>query len=177
MAQSWIEIAGKFTLYVFFVCIGSSFVVIAFRALSGRLREHVAKPGLDRFLVEYVGNTSADDPPLYGQSTAVVARRRNRETRELMARIEREMNKHGVSSKEREAALEGLRRSVRREENFVEIHRRGLEEINRDMQEERSGLAERIRDMLVDVPPELVARIAGGLVMTTSAADEVDEQS
>ena len=177
MAQSWIELAGKFTLYFFFVCIGSSFIVIAVRALSGRLREQRSEAGLDRLLVEFVGNTSADDPPPHGQSIAVVERRKNQETRALMERIEREMNRQGVSPRERETALEGLRRSVRLEENLQEIQRRGLEEINRDMQEERSGLAERIGALLVDVSPELVARIAEGLVMTTSAADEADEQS
>ncbi len=194
MAQSWIEIAGKFTLYFFFVCIGSSFVVIAIRALSGRLRDQhsvaaagngetpfrsdgdVAKPGLDRFFVEYVGNTSADDPQPHGQSFAVVERRKNQETRALMERIEREMNKHGVPRREREAALEGLRRSVRLEENLQEIQRRGLEEINRDMQEERSGLAARIGALLVDVSPELVAQIAEGLVMNAGAVDEADER-
>ena len=186
MAQSWIEIAGKLALYVFVLCIGSSFVVIAVRALSGRLREQrpvptvdncktPPRPGFDRFLVEYVGNTSADDPTTTGQLNAVVERRKNRETRALMERIEREMNKHGVSRREREAALEELRRSVRREESLQEIRGRGLEEINRDMQEARSGLAERISALLVDVSPELVARIAEGLVLIGNA-DEADER-
>jgi len=180
MAQPWIEIAGKFTLYVFFLCIAASLVVIAIRALSGRLRAQrsavVTRPGFDRFVIEYVGNTGVDDRPPHTQSMARVERRENRETRALMEQIEREMNKHGVPRREREAALEGLRRSVRREESLQEIHRRGLEEVNRDMQEERSGLAERISALLVDLSPELVAQIAEGLVMTTRAADEADER-
>ena len=184
MAQTWIEIAGKFTLYLFFLGVGSSFVVIAVRALSGRLREQRSAttagndepPGFDRFLVEYVGNTSADDPPPHGQSIAVVERRKNQETRALMERIEREMDRHEVPPREREATLEGLRRSVRREENLQEIHRRGLEKITRDMQEERSGLAEKLSALLVDVSPDLVARIVKGLVMINSATDEADER-
>ena len=205
MAQSWIEAAGKLALYLLLFYVSASLVAIAFRSFFWRSREqragttaamgdapyrpdedvaefHEPAAGrtfhrwLDRFFLEYVGNSGVDDLPTPALQLDAFDRRTNQETRTLMNRVELEMKRHGVPLEKREVLLERMRRSVRLEEGVLEVKRRGLEEVSRVLGEERSGLARTISAVLVDESPELVARIEDGLIVTSGAGVEGEEE-
>jgi hypothetical protein len=188
MDLSWIEATGKLSLYLFLVLIAAALVAIAFRTMLGfpRLghatemrRPHDAAGSRSsggrfvRFFFEYVGNLSLAE---HEGRSAPPERRRRQHTRALMNQIAQAMKKREVSRGEREELLEELRRTIRAEEYLKEVKDRGIPAEEQHWEAHRRGLAERISALLVDLPPEMVARIEAGLMTTISPGDSAEDQ-
>lgn len=115
MDDSWMQTAGRASLFVFAALVGISLISMMVRGALGR-RETVAGrdallrrgSALLRILVEYVGNTGPEEAAPAGEQE----RRRNWQARALMEVIKREMTQRAATPSETEAFLEELRRAM-----------------------------------------------------------------
>ena len=111
MDQSWIELAGKISLYSYFLLVAVALVWMLTRTTL-RSRGPAFGDGLVRFLLEYVGNVNMEG---HGSESERTDRRRNREARVLMDRVKQEMINRAVPSSDTEQLMEELREAIRAE--------------------------------------------------------------
>ena len=113
MAGSWLVIAGQCSLYLFFLFVGASLVVIRHRRVT-RLTSEAAPAAevswVGRWFMEYVGNIDEGDVATAG---AGVERRRNHPARVLMEHILDDLANRQVPQTEARQVAEELRESVR----------------------------------------------------------------
>lgn len=114
MNQSWIETAGKVSLYTYFLFVGMCLMALGVRVVLRKIGPASGRRplsgGLMRLFVEYFGNTNFQEMPA---ESGIRDRRRNRQARVLMDRVKHEMSKREVSSDDTDQLMEELREAMR----------------------------------------------------------------
>ena len=185
MDLTWLETAGKLSLYFYFLLVSGMLIAILLRTVFRRPEigssvETLAREVIDetsrpiirasrrglgsrfgRFFLECVGNVNADEPAM-----TIMERRQNEGSRTLMDQIEEELFKRNVPRGEREQLMEDLRETIRSERRFLEARGRDIRDQEESLATRRRALAERISTLLVKPPAQMVARIRAGLTGT-----------
>jgi hypothetical protein len=165
MESTWLELAGRSSLFLFATVVVTLLVAGAMRALScpapraGRLPRTPTLDRLDRFVCEYVGNVVLEEPEA---GRGPVDRRADGEPRTLIDQIVGEMERRHVPPSERETFLADLRHAIRSEERLHALDVEAHEAERRFLETQRWALAERFHSIVEDPPPDIVDRIKSG---------------
>jgi len=122
MDPSWLETAGRVSLYIYFAIVVGCLIALVLRKA---VRPLVGAPApgsgaalgpparrLARILVEYFGNAGPPDDR-HAPAAEPPDRRVNLQARFLMDYIREEMTRGDVTSTEREELIQGLREAMR----------------------------------------------------------------
>lgn len=113
MDPTWLDAAGRLSLYVYSVLVAGCLIALIFRSARAR----AGAPGrpfrpLARRLVEYVGNLELEENDDGGRAVTI-ERRTNVEARLLVDFIRDEMSGRETPPVDTEQLIEGLREAMR----------------------------------------------------------------
>ena len=165
MQLSWLETAGKLSLYLFLTLVAGSLITIFVRVVLRKPSPVGFGGPLTRFLFEYVANLS----------TVPSERRRNQQARLLIDRVREEMARRAVPLREREELVDELRKAMRTEARLLEMKRRDIQVEEQILAARRTGLAARVKALLGDPPPEIIDGIQAGFSTSVSAPEIAED--